>query len=497
MRSHPVTSLFLGALLAAAGSLVAGHAVAADHDVDASFGAQGYPGWARLFEPGEAASQDQHGVAFARTADGGFVVVASLPGGGANNGTGVRIGLFWVDADGSWSTANDFVSKDAWFTSITDMAIDSQGRIVVLGETPGPGGLNDFAVARFLPDGSDDISFAGDGATAIGMDSLGSSFDDELGTLLIDRDDRILIAGNSTYPGQLTQFGVVRLNQNGTRDSSFGNIDDGQGGRRGTLGRFIGAQAAYGVRLVPISDDYMVLVGNTQESGSAVNFAATVLRPDGVYWADDEGSISVAVSADPIHMDFVKDATWAGSDRVLIAGTSGDRCAAIRILATTNQLGEYVHLTLDDDFVGSAQVGNPNRYIGTTSGTSCAGVTVDSQGRAILVGLEGIANRPGPLAAGHPKRPVGSGNLVSGLATRLLPNGSPDPTFGVGGDWWYNASTGGGGQSHNTALKQVVMAGDQPVLLGTSADDPTGTDDMDAVLTRLGLGAGVFSDGFE
>src|SRR5690606_29844750 len=142
---------------------------AADTAIDPAF-ADG--GWNRMYETG-GGTQDEKGVAFARTADGGYVVAAEIPGGGANGGNGKRIGLFRLDRDGRY--VNSFGAggkriKDAWLTSVTDMTIDAQGRIIVVGATPGQDGLSDFGVVRFNPDGSDDTTFAGDGGTAFSFE---------------------------------------------------------------------------------------------------------------------------------------------------------------------------------------------------------------------------------------------------------------------------------------------------------------------------------------
>src|SRR5690606_37697214 len=78
---------------------------------------------------------NEYGVAIAKTADGGFVVAARLEGGAA----GARIGLFRLDRVGNHVTNfgnNGKVFKDAWLSWVSDMAIDAQGRIVVLGSSP-------------------------------------------------------------------------------------------------------------------------------------------------------------------------------------------------------------------------------------------------------------------------------------------------------------------------------------------------------------------------
>ena len=60
------------------------------------------------------------------------------------------------------------------FDSAHDVAIDSLGRIVVVGQVEFSGGDFDFGVARLLADGSPDTSFSGDGKTTIAFDNGGA-----------------------------------------------------------------------------------------------------------------------------------------------------------------------------------------------------------------------------------------------------------------------------------------------------------------------------------
>lgn len=125
------------------------------------------------------------------------MAVAELPGGGANGNAGKRIGLFRL---GSGFGNAGRVCKDAWLTGVSAMTVDAQGRIIVVGTTPGPGGLSDFGVARFNADGSDDASLAGDGGTAFGFDDAGVvDSDDSPTSVLAEADGKIVVAGSVLY----------------------------------------------------------------------------------------------------------------------------------------------------------------------------------------------------------------------------------------------------------------------------------------------------------
>jgi len=103
------------------------------------------------------------------------------------------------------------------------LKIDQSNRIVAAGLTNtantncGPYVL-DFAVARFTQNGALDNSFSGDGRVSTALyGDLGRA-----DGLLLQADGKIVITGMST-----TDFTLVRYNDNGTPDSSFGILGTG------------------------------------------------------------------------------------------------------------------------------------------------------------------------------------------------------------------------------------------------------------------------------
>lgn len=166
--------------------------------IDASFApTAAVPGWTRVYISG---TQDEKGIAFARTPDGGYVTLISVPGGVV----GSQIDLVRYDRNGTQLTSgfgvNGKVVKDASLIRPTGMLVDHVGRIVVIGTTPGPGGVSDFGVVRFHPDGSDDLGFGGDGGIAIGMEPVVVASDDSPVAVVeqsLDSGYRLVIAGNT------------------------------------------------------------------------------------------------------------------------------------------------------------------------------------------------------------------------------------------------------------------------------------------------------------
>jgi uncharacterized delta-60 repeat protein len=114
--------------------------------------------------------------------------------------------------------------------TLKNVDIDYSNRIVAGGQTYNANSICgsyviDFAIARYTENGSLDSSFAGGTQTVNffgGRDEFG-----ERG-LAVQPDNKILAFG---YPhssdGTMRHFGLVRLNNDGTRDSSFGLLSSG------------------------------------------------------------------------------------------------------------------------------------------------------------------------------------------------------------------------------------------------------------------------------
>ncbi|MEO7063280.1 MAG: hypothetical protein ABI082_05825 [Dokdonella sp.] len=473
---------------------------AADYEVDPTFGGN-FAGWNRLYEPASG-TQDERTVAFASTADGGYVVALEVPGGAANGGTGKRIGLARLDHNGQYVTSgfgtNGRVFKDAFLTSVTDMTIDVQGRIIVVGATPGPGGLRDFGVVRFNANGSDDTSFSGDGGTSFGFENGGGDIDDAPTSVLADPDGRIVVAGSLYLGDSDHRFGIVRFNVNGSLDSTFGSTGSA-GNQRGTTDRFRNGQDAYASRILRIAAGYYVITGTSVYSSTDTDFAARILDPSGFPWTGFVGSGSFQIDEPGPGgslYDGVNNAILVDPTTILLVGNASGKFAATRIkVGTTAGSTEYTTLTRDPSFVGSSIPGRAFRYVGTTLNSDCESAALRSDGRMVLVGGTSSTSVTG-LALDSADQPSGNSLAYIGLVTRLNSDGSPDSGFGLDGSHTYVAPTTGNSPSNYTGFKQVRFDGAQPVIIGSSVDNTTIVSDFDGVITRLNADL-IFADGFQ
>jgi uncharacterized delta-60 repeat protein len=150
-----------------------------------------------------------------------------------------------------------------------DVALQGNGKIVVAGETSGPGGFHrDFAVARYEPDGTLDASF-GTG----GMVRTDFGYFDRANAVAIQGNGRIVVAGEVTGPvrGDI-DFGLARYNLDGTLDRSFGT-----GGRVRTS---FGGEIDRAEDLVVQGNGKIVVAGLTT-AGVGGDFALARYAPDG------------------------------------------------------------------------------------------------------------------------------------------------------------------------------------------------------------------------
>lgn len=137
------------------------------------------------------------------------------------------------------------------FSSITSLALQSDGRIVAAGLTgASAAGPFDFALARFNNDGSLDGTFSGDGKVA--TDFFGD--DDAARALAIQPDGQLIAVGYARRAGNY-DFALARYNVDGSLDAGFGT------GGKATTDFNGGNDQAYTAALD--ADGKLVAAGNT------------------------------------------------------------------------------------------------------------------------------------------------------------------------------------------------------------------------------------------
>ena len=318
------------------------------------------------------------------------------------------------------------------------VAVQPDGKIVVAGSTAVG---NDFAVARYNPDGSPDLTFAGDGTTTI---DFGFVADDEQATALAVQDDgKIVVVGTATFAGD-QDFVVARLMPDGTLDPSFST--DGLA-RFDFAGGGTDNDQAYGVAVQGTGPGRsIVVVGTTDQTG------ALLFSNIGVVRFTDAGTVATSADFSLGGTEEARAVAIDGAGRIVVVGHTNagggiipGNLGVIRVLPDG--------VTLDTDFDGDGRlvvdIGGGN--------DEAAGVAIDADGRIVVAGTV-----------------VGAGSNF--VLTRRNADGSPDLSFSGDGEALFNF----GGV--DTARGVAVDGNGRIVVVGTT---DTGATLDDFVVLRL------------
>ena len=228
----------------------------------------------------------------------GKMIVSGLAG----TGPAARAHLLRFNTDGSLDTT--FGGGDGISTApdpggpFTSVALQSDGKIVAGGFRISAGGS--FGVARYNSDGTLDPSFAGDGTFNIGWAAF---FNDGVDSLAIQPDGRILAAGFTDAGNPGANLAMVRLNTDGTLDTSFGGGD-------GVV--------------------FTAVPGSIGESGRSI-----ALRADGKFYV--VGSSGAGFFVGRYNVDGSLDTTYDG-DGIVLTATPGGAKAYSAALQPDNKL---------------------------------------------------------------------------------------------------------------------------------------------------------------
>ena len=195
----------------------------------------------------------------------------------------------------------------------TSVAIDSQGRIVAAGTTGDGSDIGDFALARYNRDGSLDSSLSGDGRkrTDFGGQEVAQS-------VAIDSQGRILAAGYAAGfapNGGGFDFALARYNQNGGLDGLFGT-----GGKMTTDFGIDTIDRAMSVAVD--SQHRIVAVGITQTNERGQDFALARYAPSGN--PDDSFSSNGRLRTSFGGHDRARAGAIDSQDRIVAAGETQD-----------------------------------------------------------------------------------------------------------------------------------------------------------------------------
>ena len=302
----------------------------------------------------------------------GKIVVA---GGGANRRGEGGFALTRYNRDGTLDRS--FSGDGEVRTPLGDggaaatVAIQPDGRIVAAGGAQTRHNAEEFAVARYLPDGSFDTSFSGDGK--LSATRIGSTRVLGISDIALDPSGGILasayIDGGNHY-----SFGVIRLTRRGVPDATFSS--DGV-----VASRFGRHPAGFAEAIALQSDGSVVVVGSARnDRNEPTGFAIARYLPNGTLDGSFDGDGKRVIRFG---------GTWSGAADVAIQQDGRMVVAGTVHLGPQNrygQLGMVVARCFPGGALDTSFAGDGKRMTTIDGNLRGSALAIQSDGRIVIGG---------------------------------------------------------------------------------------------------------------
>ncbi|HYV92930.1 MAG TPA: T9SS type A sorting domain-containing protein [Chitinophagales bacterium] len=287
--------------------------------------------------------------------------------GNSYNGTNNDIVLLRYNTDGYLDTSFDSDGIDSIAVGSSgdygrSVAIQDNGKIIVAGYTWNAGGY-DVALVRCNPDGSLDSGFGNNGKVV----SMIGTADDRGFAIALQSDNKILVAG-FTETGTDYNFALLRYNEIGTFDSSFGT------GGKVVTAISTGVDDAYAVVIQP---DGKILEAGYAFNGTNDDFAMARYTTNGTL-DPTFGTNGIVTTGIGNQHDWILSISLQTDGKILAVGYTGDGGSNDEFaLARYNVDG-----SLDVSFNGDGKVitSFPNGY------ATAASASILPSGKIIVAG---------------------------------------------------------------------------------------------------------------
>ena len=334
--------------------------------------------------------------------------------------------------------------------------VQADGKILVCGTRVLNGSSgSDLLVARFNADGSPDSSFSFDGLVTVDFDNGAGS---DLGNgIALQADGKIVVVGTAqpTADPVTANFAVARLNSDGTLDSTFG-AGTGKTTIEFDLNAGSGFDTANGV--VIQSDGKIVVVGSANTAtGSEV--AVARLLPDGTrdsgFNLTGKVTFGFALPGATAEGDTANGVAIDSQGRIVLGATASEFSPDFQSVFAAARLTPSGQLDANFHSNGRTTVAfDPGTGV---SSVTCTSLVIQRNNGSIV--LAGAANSSASATQ----------NLDIAVV-RLLPDGSPDGSFGIGGKTLIAYDLEPSGQDLAVGITQ--QSDGRLLLVGTSLGTP-------------------------
>lgn len=202
-------------------------------------------------------------------ADGKIVVV-----GGFTSWNNMRVnGVARLNPDGSRDESMNTSSSTATGGYPMAVAVQPDGKVVIGGSFLTWNGVSAKRLVRLNTDGTQDLAFA----AAIGQGAM----DGVVSNVMIDTNGKILLSGNFMKWNRVDTRGLIRLNSDGTLDMRFSEKSGTLGSPRSKSRVSNGLIWSSSVRLHGLWPDGKILVSGNYARGCAIGWGPVRLNQDG------------------------------------------------------------------------------------------------------------------------------------------------------------------------------------------------------------------------
>jgi len=376
------------------------------------------------------------------------------------------------DLDSTFGSGGKVFASVANMDPARGMAIQADGKIIIVGTTFGPDSTQDFAVIRLNANGTTDTSFGTNGLVAIPFDSFANEM---AAAAAVQSDGKIVIGGSVQFGTQGWDFGIVRLEQNGALDTSFGKVKVNIGGDDF-------------VNDLILQPDGKILLTGTIRPTPNTDVPLVRLTTTGALDTSLNGTGKVFVGIGSGNNDVGNSLALQPDGKIIVAGSTREASRGYFLVLRFNTNGlpdntfgsfGFIQTSVGPQFDAANGVAVQSDGKIVAGGTTSSGgpdmaafvryntngsldTTFDNDGKLILDPTPGntILFRSVLIQTDGKIVGVGTGNGAY-LLLRLTTSGALDPTFGLGGKVLQSVAP-----THSDAARAMLQPDGKIVAVG-------------------------------